>query len=232
MQGPGNPLQEQLDYYRARAGEYDQWWFRQGRYDRGPELNARWFGEGAGISEALADFHPDGEVLEIACGTGIWTEQLLPFATHLTALDGSPEVLAINAAKLRSGKVSYVQADVFQWKPERKFDVVFFSFWLSHVPPDRFEEFWELVRSCLAPGGRVFFADSLRDPNSTASDHQLPGEDSIVSVRKLNDGKEYRVYKIFHDPIALADRLGKAGWQIEVRRTGNYFLYGRASHPE
>jgi hypothetical protein len=28
-------LREQADYYRARAPEYDQWWLREGRYDRG-----------------------------------------------------------------------------------------------------------------------------------------------------------------------------------------------------
>ena len=28
-------LQEQVDYYRARAGEYDEWFFRTGRYDLG-----------------------------------------------------------------------------------------------------------------------------------------------------------------------------------------------------
>jgi hypothetical protein len=27
-------LQEELAYYRARAGEYDEWFLRQGRYDR------------------------------------------------------------------------------------------------------------------------------------------------------------------------------------------------------
>lgn len=229
MQGTGDPLQEQLEYYRARAGEYDQWWLREGRYDRGPEFNAKWRAEATEVSRALTDFRPEGEVLEIACGTGIWTEQLLPFATRLTALDGSPEVLAINAARLGSDKVRYVEADVFKWQPDRKFDVVFFSFWLSHVPPDCFEEFWKLVCDCLAPGGRVFFVDSLRDPNSMATDHRLPGEDSIVSLRRLNDGREYQVYKVFHDPGVLAEKLKESGWQAEVRATGSYFLHGTAS---
>ena len=40
-------LTEQLDYYRARAGEYDSWWLRQGRFDRGAEANAAWFAEAA-----------------------------------------------------------------------------------------------------------------------------------------------------------------------------------------
>lgn len=219
-------VQEQLDYYRARAGEYDQWWLRQGRYDRGSELNARWAAEAAELSAALADFRPEGRVLEIACGTGIWTEQLLLFTSTLTALDGAPEVLAINAARVGSDKVCHVPADVFKWRPEEKFDVVFFSFWLSHVPPERFEEFWKLVGDCLAPGGRVFFIDSRRDPHSTAVNHVLPGEDSVVSQRKLDDGREYRVYKVFYEPGELTTRLAELGWEFEVKQTGNYFLHG------
>ena len=31
-------LAEQVAYYRARSAEYDQWWQRQGRFDRGVEI--------------------------------------------------------------------------------------------------------------------------------------------------------------------------------------------------
>lgn len=64
-------LAEQLGYYRARAAEYDEWWFRRGRYDRGPNLNARWFEEAAELDQTLAGFGPRGRVLELACGTGL-----------------------------------------------------------------------------------------------------------------------------------------------------------------
>jgi hypothetical protein len=36
-------LAEQVDYYRARAPEYDDWFLRRGRYDRGSARNRRWF---------------------------------------------------------------------------------------------------------------------------------------------------------------------------------------------
>lgn len=219
-------LEEQLAYYRARAGEYDQWWLRTGRYDRSPELNALWASEAAEVDTALAAFKPFGRILELACGTGIWTEKLAPFASGLVALDGSAEVLAINAARVGRDTVRYVEADVFRWEGEEKFDTIFFSFWLSHVPPELFEEFWRKVRGWLAPGGRVFLVDSLRDPNSTARNHDLPEEDSIVSLRKLDDGREYRIYKIFRDPLDLAEGLRRIGWDFQLSRTENYFLHG------
>jgi SAM-dependent methyltransferase len=149
-------LSEQLDYYRARAAEYDEWWLRRGRYDHGRARNAEWFREAAVVSSALAEFRPVGRVLELACGTGIWSERLLRVASRLTALDGSPEMLALNDARLRSPQVQYIEADLFQWRPTEQYDVVFFGFWLSHVPPQLFAEFWQLVASCLTASGRVF----------------------------------------------------------------------------
>jgi SAM-dependent methyltransferase len=223
--GDATPLRQQLDYYRARAKEYDQWWLRQGRYDRGPALNAQWFKEAAVVSSALAAFRPAGRVLELACGTGIWSEKLLPFASQLTVIDGSPEMLAINAARLDLPRVSYVEADLFEWRPSGQFDTVFFGFWLSHIPPERFEAFWQLVGLCLAPGGRVFFVDSRRELTSTAIDHRLPEPEAIVSRRRLNDGREFDVYKVFYDPAELAARLREFGWHFDVFQTNHYFLY-------
>jgi SAM-dependent methyltransferase len=220
------PLRQQLDYYRARASEYDQWWLRQGRYDRGAALNAQWLADASVVSSALSSFRPTGRVLELACGTGIWTEQLLPFTSDLTALDGSPEMLAINAARLRSPLVRYVEADLFRWQPSGQFDTVFFSFWLSHVPPELFADFWQLVRSCLAPGGRVFFVDSRHEQTSTAVDHRLPEPEATVLRRRLNDGREFQIYKVFYNPADLTDRLSELGWQFDISQTEHYFIYG------
>jgi ubiquinone/menaquinone biosynthesis C-methylase UbiE len=91
----GATLTEQQAYYRARAPEYDQWFLRQGRYDQGPELNQRWFDEVAEVWAALEEARISGDVLEMAAGTGWWTERLAASAGHVTALDSSPEALEI-----------------------------------------------------------------------------------------------------------------------------------------
>jgi SAM-dependent methyltransferase len=223
---PEELLQEQIAYYRARAGEYDEWFLRRGRYDRGPELNQQWFAEVAEVADSLARFRPTGRVLELACGTGWWTQQLVGSADHLTAVDASPEVLALNAARLGSDRVRYVQADLFAWEPDGRYDVVFFSFWLSHVPPDRFDAFWDRVRACLAPGGRVFFVDSRPEPTSTAMDQRLPDPGDTIAARRLNDGREYRIVKLFYEPKALAARLEALGWRVTVQATAHHFIYG------
>src|SRR5919201_1482511 len=104
-------LDEQIAYYRARASEYDEWFLRQGRYDRGEEHRRLWFGEVAQVETALAAAAPSGDILELACGTGIWTRRLAAAATHVTAVDASSEVIVINEARVRDPKVEYVQAD-------------------------------------------------------------------------------------------------------------------------
>jgi SAM-dependent methyltransferase len=224
-------LDEQLAYYRARAPEYDEWWRRFGRYDRGPEATSRWTAEVAEVEAALDRFAPRGSVLELACGTGWWTERLARQADRLTCVDASPEVIGLNRRRLADARLpapTYIEADLFAWTPAARFDVVFFSFWLSHVPPERFQSFWAAVAGALAPGGRVFFIDSLAEETSTARDHRLPRVGDVVQERRLNDGRTFRVVKLFHDPDELAAELQRLGWEANVARTATYFLHGTA----
>lgn len=225
-------LQEQTAYYRARAGEYDEWFLRQGRYDRGPELNQQWFAEIGEVARALDAFAPRGQVLELAGGTGLWTQHLIRHADRVTVVDASPEVIAINRARVGETRARFVEADIFSWQPDAPYDVVFFSFWLSHVPPERFAAFWHLVRSALAPGGCVFFLDSLYTEASTAVDHRLDGPDAATTLRRLNDGREFRIVKVFYQPTQLAEQLAGLGWNATVSATATYFLYGCGSPDE
>ena len=221
-------LAEQIAYYRSRAPEYDEWFLRRGRYDRGPGANAHWFEEVEQVRGALAAAAPFGRALELACGTGLWTERLLPQAEELTAVDTSPEMIAENRARVGAG-VRYLKANVFTWRPDRLYDFVFFGFWLSHVPPARFEAFWSMVEAALAPGGRVFFVDSLHHRDSAARDHTLGAETDVRTLRRLNDGREFEIVKLFYRPEDLGARLSALGWDVQVEGTPRFFLYGEGS---
>ena len=221
-------LNDQVEYYRARAGEYDQWFLREGRYDRGAEHRAQWFGEIAAIRRALSESVKDRNVLELACGTGLWTEQLARESRSVLAVDASPEVIAINQDRVHATHVTYETADLFSWTPPTLFDAVFFAFWLSHVPASRFESFWQIVKASVAPGGTVFFVDSLLEQTSTATDH-APIDDSGVVRRKLNDGREFEIVKMFYQPEELERRLSQLGWQARVQSSGKFFLFGECT---
>ena len=136
-------LEPQVAYYRAVAPEYDEGvQHDRTELDR-PELVAE-----------LERFAPAGDVLELAGGTGCWTVELAKHARRLTVVDASPETLSINRAKTASVTPPVdVVANLFDWRPPRRYDVVFFSFWLTHVPPAGFDRCWRLVDRSLRPPG-------------------------------------------------------------------------------
>jgi 2-polyprenyl-3-methyl-5-hydroxy-6-metoxy-1,4-benzoquinol methylase len=223
---PSKTLNEMVEYYRARANEYDEWFYRRGRFDRGLESNARWHSEVSEVFATLDALRTEGDVLELAPGTGIWTERLLRSATSITAVDASPEMIAINRARVASDRVFYLQADLFTWHPTRTYDAVCFCFWISHVPTERLHAFLRTVAAALRPGGKIFFVDGRYEPTSTAVDHQLPEEGTQVMTRRLNDGREFQIVKNFYEPVALAASFAAVGLDVIVRETATYFLYG------
>lgn len=202
-------LAEQVAYYRARAPEYD-----------GGALDLPGADE---VIAALDAFGPNGDVLELACGTGAWTRQLLRYADALHAVDASPEMIGLAAHRVGSDpRLRFAVANIFDWRPERRYDVVFFGSWISHVPIERFAGFWDLVGECLAPGGRVFFTD-----DAYRTDHELiEGPDSATIERRLEDGTPFRVVKVPHTAADLERRLRELGWRVEVHETAGPFYWG------
>lgn len=211
--GPDEVLAGQIDYYRRRADEYDAT-----AYGDIPAVRPR-------IARLVADMRPTGSVAEIACGTGLWTEALAERAVTLTAVDAAPEAVAIARDRVRAANVSFEVADVFSWNPGRRFDVVFFSAWLSHVPASKFAEFWQLLERLLAEGGRVLFIDEHVDER--AKEAYVAGQDEVIE-RRLNDGTTFRVIKNFVDPQEMESRLRGLGWECVIRRDGGDWVYGEA----
>ncbi len=224
-------LAEQLAYYRARAAEYDDWFFRRGRYDRGAAATASWFEEAGRVRDWLRALPLRGaDVLELASGTGIWTEELVAQGARVTAVDAAPEMLA--ALRERLGDAVEVRgADLFAYAPERPVDAVVSCFFMSHVPDERFGAFAALVAGALRPGGAYFLCDSLRTPSSTAADHALPEGDDPTMLRRLDDGRTYRIVKRFRTDAELASALRGAGLDVEVRRTPTYFQVALGTRP-
>jgi len=215
-------LSSQRRYYAARAPEYDDWWFRRGRFALPPEREAAWNADVAELEAALEGFAPRGEVLELAAGTGLWTRHLVRLAQRVVALDANAEVLELNAARV-SGNVEYALVDLFEWQPDELFDVCFFGFWLSHVPDDRFDAFWRAVRAALRADGRVFLIDNVAgDPM-----HAWKCARGHVETRSVADGREFDIVKRHWEPEELEERVRPLGFDLDLRSTANgHFLYG------
>jgi ubiquinone/menaquinone biosynthesis C-methylase UbiE len=202
-------LAEQVAYYRARAPEYDEVYAGKEQWD-----------------QFIDELPITGDVLELACGTGRWTSLLAARARSVTAVDAAPEMLALARQRVRDRSVEFVVADVFGWQPPRRYDTVFFAFWLTHVPPARFAAFWSTVGAALASGGRACFVDTSH--REREHERVLPGQSTPIVRRRLRDGSQHRVVKVFDSPAELAARLAELGWSARIREVGATFLAGYA----
>jgi demethylmenaquinone methyltransferase/2-methoxy-6-polyprenyl-1,4-benzoquinol methylase len=205
-------LTEQQAFYRSVAAEYEKHLLTG-------------VGGGGELVAALDDLRPTGDVLELACGPGTWTAQLLRHADTVTAVDGSPEMLKIASALVTDPRVRFVEADLFSWLPDRRYDVVFFGFWISHVPLARFEAFWSSVSDCVEPDGQVLFVD---DAHRTAEE-LVHGKESQLVRRRLIDGSQFTIVKVPHEPEDLQRRIASLGWDVTVTRTSGPFYWGVAT---
>jgi demethylmenaquinone methyltransferase/2-methoxy-6-polyprenyl-1,4-benzoquinol methylase len=147
-------------------------------------------------------------------------------------VDSSPEVLALNQERVGRSDVNYVVEDLFDWRADSKYDAVFFSFWLSHVPRARFGEFWSLVHSCLTPSGRTFLIDNRNDPvpDTTVKDPFVVRYDTDRHLRRLTDGSQYRVVSVMYEPGELQSLIEAEGWTTEIQAT-RWFIFGSAGRP-
>jgi demethylmenaquinone methyltransferase/2-methoxy-6-polyprenyl-1,4-benzoquinol methylase len=129
-------------------------------------------------------------------------------------------MLEINRAKHPDCDVRYAVANAFTLSATHDFDMVFFGFFLSHVPPSEFDAFWGVVEGLLVPGGRVFFVDEGR--------HFEWREDWIneaagIVRRPLTDGTVHRAVKVLWRPEDLEARLTELGWDASVHSEGPFY---------
>ena len=210
-------LAEQVAYYRALAPEYLE---DAGVEGVTPETQSA---TAQAIEDSISAAAPLGDVLELACGPGSFTGELARRAASVTALDASPEMLEIAAVRTAPcPNVRFALADLFAWSPNRGYDLVFFGFWLSHVPVERFASFWSTVTRALAPGGRVMFVD---DGHRT-KEELVEGPESSTIERRLRDGRRFRAVRVKLEPASLERSLRELGWAIKVRSLHGPFFLG------
>ena len=216
-----------VEYYQARAPEYDDWYLRRGRYERGPIHDAAWNAELDGAGTWLDAVPFRGEIVELAAGTGWWSP-LLASKGELWLYDAAEAPLERARERLVAHRLrAHIHVRDAWAEPDRQVDGVFCGFWLSHVERARTADFLDLVRRWLKPGGRFAFIDSLPDPASGATDH--PTNVGDTSLRRLDDGREFTIVKVYREPPELEAALREAGFvNVEATTTGRFFVLGSA----
>jgi len=218
---------EMVAYYEARAGEYDDWYLRRGRYAHGPIHDAAWNAELDAAGRWLDALPIHGEIVELAAGTGWWSP-LLASKGELWLYDAAQTPLERARERLLAhGLRAHIHLRDAWAEPDRAVDAVVLGFWLSHVDRDRTAAFLELARRWLKPGGTLAIIDSLADPQSGAPDH--PPVIGDRAMRRVADGREFTIVKVQRDPAELGDALRAAGFgEVRVETSGRFFVLADA----
>ncbi len=199
-------LDEQLAFYRARAPEYDD----------SPETREQL----APVRQTLRALGPFDHIVELACGPGLWTRDLVHIGRAVDAIDASPEMIEINRRRVTSDRVTYRQADLFEWEPDREYDLLFAAFWLSHVPPDLMDDFLGKIRRAVRPGGTVFIVDQCND----IIDEPQGGFEGMLQQRRVGDGRLFTIVKVYYHPVLLANVFTRYGLEATPTRIGDSFF--------
>ena len=193
------------EYYAARAPEYDRVYLKP---ERQQDLRAieRWL---PSVLEARA-------LLEVACGTGYWTQFIAGAARELVAVDASAEVLRLARARVGLDTASFVLGDAYRLPvASGRFDAAFAGFWFSHVPHAQVQEFLCELHRTLKPGALVVLLDNRFVPGSSTPISERDDEGNTYQVRPLEDGSTHRVLKNFPSEAELREAV--AGFSRDVR---------------
>lgn len=204
MEKPNNDINT---YYSKRASEYEQIYYRE-IPERQQEI--------AEIEEYLIELVNGKSVVELACGTGYWTERMSRTARCVLSSDYSLEMIAEAQKKDYVCPTQFVQADMYGMPVQRhSFDIAVFGFWFSHEPVQRYEKFFRLLKSFVKTTGQIW----LLDNNSPAEGDQFKstGTDehgNNYKQRFLNNGEEYSVLKNYFEENQLKE-IFEAEFDIE-----------------
>ena len=207
-------MDQLADYYARRAAEYERIYAKPERQADLAALRARIGGLFAGR-----------KVLELACGTGYWTDVIAGSAAQVTALDLNEEVLAIARSKPNASRVSFVRGSAYAIPPQgRIHDALFAGFWWSHVPLEKLDAFVKELPSKLKPGALIAFLDNRYVEGSSTPLSRKDESGNTYQTRKLDDGSAHEVLKNFPGESELIQRASRHGWGAHVDLLEHFWL--------
>lgn len=203
------------DYYARRAREYER------IYDK-PERQE----DLARLREIMPALLEGRDVLEIACGTGYWTQHVATRAASVLATDVNEEVLEFARLKpFPRDKVEFARIDIYSDDDlAGHFDAGLGAFWWSHVPRQGIGRFLACFHRRLEPGAAVVFLDNRYVEGSSTPLTRTDEDGNTYQTRKLDDGTQYEVLKNIPDEAELAGALGKSAGTLKYAEL-DYFWY-------
>ena len=179
-----------IDYYAKRAHEYERIYQKPERQNDLESLRNL-------LRKTLAGNH----VLEIACGTGYWTQVVAQTAQTITATDINEEVLQIARSKTYGCEVNFQKADAFELNssPKNDFTAGLAAAWWSHLQRSQVRNFLLRFHRLFPPGSLLVFMDNRFVPGSNTLISRTDDDGNTYQTRKLENGNEYEILKNFPD---------------------------------
>ena len=204
-----------VEYYAKRAAEYERIYAKP---ERQADLTA--------LRKRIGAMFKGRKVLELACGTGYWTEVIAAQAEHVTALDVNEEVLEIARTKrVPAGRVEFTKGSAYDIPGfGRRHDALFAGFWWSHVPLAKMDSFLEKASHAVAPGALIAFLDNRYVEGSSTPLSRADEEGNTYQRRRLDDGSAHEVLKNFPAESELIRRASLAGSGVHVELLEHYWL--------
>ncbi|TSA11872.1 MAG: class I SAM-dependent methyltransferase [Betaproteobacteria bacterium] len=188
-------------YYAARAAEYDRIYLKP---ERQADLRA--------IEQWLPPKFAGARVIEIACGTGYWTQFIAPVAAQVLAIDAAPETMAIARHRVAHGNVDFRAGDAYALPQDAgRFGAAFAGFWFSHIPKARRREFMLGLSALLEPGASVVFLDNRYVEGSSTPLNAPDARGDTFQSRRLDDGSTHEVLKNFPTELELRELVSGLG---------------------
>lgn len=207
------------EYYRRRAREYDEMYHLR---------DPAWQEELNKIACALRGALKGKRVLEIACGTGYWTQILSETAQTIVATDITHEMLEIAKRKQYHCPVSFCKKDAYHVSFKTgAFNGGLANFWLSHIPKNRIDTFLRGFHRVLQADSQVFMTDNVYVPGIGGEFITKESDENTYKLRRLKDGSKHLVLKNYLSIDELTEIFSKHAkkfWKKDIFY-GNYFWY-------
>jgi SAM-dependent methyltransferase len=203
-----------IDYYAKRANEYEQ------IYEKPERQN-----DLAKLKELFQRTCAGHDILEIACGTGYWTQAISQTAKSITATDFNEVVLQIARAKKYGCKVSFQKADAFNLSfPQINFAAGLAAAWWSHLRKAEIKKFLFQFHRQFSSGALMVFMDNIFVSGSSTPNSRTDDEGNTYQLRKLENGNEYEVLKNFPDKKETIKIIGDSAVEICWTELQYYWL--------
>ncbi len=205
-------IDSQIAYYDARAQEYESSVnYRSGNFADVDE-DSRALGWMQKFVRAMPFV---SSTLELGCGTGIWTRELMRTSSQLTALDSSSQMLALNR-RACGDAVRYECGSIFEWETSQRFDRIAAAFLLSHVPDDHLTAFVDKIHHWNTDVGEVLLIDEA-EPLEDVSENS-------ETIRELADGQRFAIVKICRSADQICESFARADYRSNLKLIAGRFV--------